>query len=275
MLRRLKEIIGYDIISRNGEIGEVHDFLFDDYNWAVRYMIADTGDWLTDHKVLISPVSLGKADWDNKNFHVNLDKEQIERSPVLNENERYISRQYENDLAGYYGWPQYWSGDRGGYAGYSGDYTPSYIHSGTRYGGAAGTTGTGMQSEGMRQQDRRNQQQTMPFESNLRSIDDVTGFDIRTTDGTLGKVEDFLADDNNWMVRYMLVDTHKILPGGKHVLITPHWINQINWDDSEVEVNLTEAMVKNSPEVDVDRPITREYESRLFEHYSRPKYWER
>ena len=46
-----------------GLIGEVDDLYFDDEDWAIRYLVVDTGGWLSGRKVLISPVAIGHPDW--------------------------------------------------------------------------------------------------------------------------------------------------------------------------------------------------------------------
>src|SRR4051794_15389903 len=55
LLRSLREVTGTTIHASDGEIGHVEDFLVDSNGWAVRYMIADTRNWLPGKKVLISP----------------------------------------------------------------------------------------------------------------------------------------------------------------------------------------------------------------------------
>jgi hypothetical protein len=93
------------------------------------------------------------------------------------------------------------------------------------------------------------------------------------TDGEIGHVEDFLVDDRIWAIRYVVVDTRNWWPGRK-VLISPEWIKRVSWPDSRVYVDLTREGVKASPEYDPDRPLERDYESRLYRHYGRRSYWE-
>ena len=56
MLRKMKNLKGLSIGARDGDIGEANDFIFDDKNWTVRYLVADTNRWLPGRKVLISPI---------------------------------------------------------------------------------------------------------------------------------------------------------------------------------------------------------------------------
>ena len=52
MLRKMKNLKGLSIGARDGDIGEANDFIFDDKNWTVRYLVADTNRWLPGRKVL-------------------------------------------------------------------------------------------------------------------------------------------------------------------------------------------------------------------------------
>ncbi|MGA9539063.1 MAG: PRC-barrel domain-containing protein, partial [Desulfobacterales bacterium] len=58
MLSKTKTLKGYKLNSHDREIGKVKEFYFDDRHWAIRYLVADTGNWLTGRQVLISPYSL-------------------------------------------------------------------------------------------------------------------------------------------------------------------------------------------------------------------------
>src|ERR1019366_2899047 len=58
MLSRAKTLKGYKLHSLDGEIGKVKEFYFDDRHWTIRYLVADTGNWLPGRQVLISPYAL-------------------------------------------------------------------------------------------------------------------------------------------------------------------------------------------------------------------------
>jgi hypothetical protein len=107
----------------------------------------------------------------------------------------------------------------------------------------------------------------------LRSARDVMGYYIDATDGDIGHVEDFLLDDREWAIRYMIIDTRNSRPG-KKVLVSPAWISRVSWPDSRVYVDLTKEGVKTAPEYDPDHPFEREHEDRLYQHYGRRNYWE-
>lgn len=109
MLRQVKELNGYKLGARDGEIGHARELYFEDVNWTVRYLVADTSNWLMGRRVLISPYALDPIREAEKIIPVELTKQQIETAPAL-ETERPVSRQYELDYYSFYGWPAYWDG---------------------------------------------------------------------------------------------------------------------------------------------------------------------
>ncbi len=104
MLQALKELRGYKLYAKDGEIGKVRDFLFDEKQLTIRWMVADTGSWLPKRKVLISPITLDTPDWKSQRFPVRLTTQEIERSPELHE-DAPVSREYEKRLYDFYGRP--------------------------------------------------------------------------------------------------------------------------------------------------------------------------
>ena len=110
MLRSIKQLYGNKLGASDGEIGHVKDFYFDDQNWAVRYVVADTGSWLPGRQVLISPHAFGRLRQAEKVLRVKLTRKQIEDSPSI-ASHKPVSRQYEEEYHRYYGWPYYWQGD--------------------------------------------------------------------------------------------------------------------------------------------------------------------
>lgn len=245
MLTDAKSILKYKLNSLDEEVGGVKEFFFDDKFWTIRYLVANTGSWLNKRQVLISPYFIGTVDHNLEFINVNLRKNEIENSPSI-DTDKPVSRQYEESYYSYYGAPVYWGGpDAWGP-------TPALIRD--------------------RGQWKNDKSQEGSWDPNLRSTKDVTGHSIQASDGEIGHVDDFIIDDENFTIRYLVIDTKNFLPG-KKVLISPEWIDRISWDDSKVFINLTRETIKNSPEFDEDEGITREYESRLFDHYRRKHYW--
>ena len=255
MIRSLKDLYGHTILAKDGEIGKVHDFYFDDKHWTVRYLVADTGGWLTGRLVLLSPVALGQPDWGARAFPVSLTRQQIEDSPSA-DSDLPVSRQHEAELHRYYGWPMYWGGGMGA-AGILAMYPELVVEPRPR---AEETLAA--------DEETVNREQGDPH---LRSTRAVTGYHIQATDGQIGHVEDFLADDG-WAIRYVVADTRNWLPG-KAGLLSPAWIDQVSWDDRKVYVDLPREKIRHAPEFDASVPVSRQSEEALFDHYGRPGYW--
>jgi len=246
MLRSLKKLEGYIVLTPEGEIGKTNDFYFDSENWKIRYFIVDMGGIISGKKVLISPAALKESpDWETGSFALNCTKEQVEKSPGI-ENKVPLTRQKEMETIRYYNWPVYWT------------MAPS---------GMPVVPGTMPQKEG-------EQPEEANVDYRLISADDVFNYSILAVDEEIGKVADIIADDETWEVRYLAVKTGAWLPG-KTVLIDPKWIEEFDWREKRVGASLTSEEIKNSPEYEPSRPVNRKYEERLYDYYGRPRYWEK
>ncbi len=107
MLRSLKQLYGDTLGATDGEIGHIKDFYFDDQNWAIRYLVVNTGTWLPGRKVLISPHSLASPAASGKIVRVGLTRKKIENSPSI-DSQKPLSRQFEEEYHQYYRQPLYW-----------------------------------------------------------------------------------------------------------------------------------------------------------------------
>ncbi len=251
MKHSLKNLTGYAMGAVDGEIGKVKDFYFDDESWTIRYLIVETGNWLSGRKVLISPESVITPDYRTEVFQVNLTKEQIKNSPDI-DTEKPVSRQQEMKLYEHYPWTSYWGGGL--------------------WAGGIGTTGMMTRGAEPIRQSGMNEEYLSGNESvddhHLRSTDTVKGYNIKATDGEIGDVEDFIIDDSSWKIRFLIVDTGNWFPG-KQVLIAPDWIREINWQTATVIVNASVDRIKNSPEYDAGQELSDSYEANLQNYYGR------
>jgi sporulation protein YlmC with PRC-barrel domain len=101
-LRSIKAVTGYHILASDGEIGHVEDFLMDDTDWSIHYLIVDTKNWWPGKKVLISPRSAREIDWNEKLVHLDVDRQKVKASPEYDASTT-IDRTYEKHFHGYYG----------------------------------------------------------------------------------------------------------------------------------------------------------------------------
>jgi len=245
MLIKAKTVQGYRLDGFDGEIGRVQEFYFDDLHWAIRYLVADTGTWLSGRLVLISPYALVAVNKEEQLIEINLTKKQIEDSPSLN-SDKPVSRQFEESYYGYYGMPMYWGGP------YMWGTYPNIVRD--------------------REKWREYTSGEKAWDPHLRSTNDVSGYNIQAADGEIGHVEDFIIDDETWAIRYLVIDTRNWWPG-KKVLVSPQWIEQVSWSESKVFINLPRETIRQSPEYTEESLLTRDYEHGLHRHYNRQGYW--
>jgi sporulation protein YlmC with PRC-barrel domain len=244
MLRPVSELHGYTILALDGPIGHVSDVLFDDKSWLVRWVVVETGNWLSDRKVLLPPFVLGHLDHDKRQFSVRLNRAQVKDSPDI-DTDKSVSRQMETNVYDYYGWTPYWG-------------SGLYMGGGGYINGAMGApyleTGRPDKTAGDAKHDAG--------DVHLRSTGAVTGYHIHASDGDIGHVRDFLMEDVDWSIRYLVVETTNWW-AGKTVLISPRSVRKIEWSDSQVLINVDREKVKGAPTyggpVKVDRAYTHSF----------------
>jgi len=226
MLRSVKQLYEDKLGASDGDLGRVKDFYFDDQSWAVRYLVADTGSWLTSRQVLLAPHAFGSLHQAGKVLRVNLTRKQIEDSPPI-EWHKPVSRQYEEEYYGYYGWPYYWQGD-----------------------GLWGMSGFPILESSARPLPSEHAVAIEPrrkhADVHLRSTQAVNGYHIKASDGLAGHVCDFMMDDQSWAIGQLVAKTgHRF--SGKEVLIPTGKVDRISYEDSTVFVNLTKEAVEQCP----------------------------
>lgn len=191
MLRSASKIMGHRLYAVDGEVGRATDFLLDEQGWFIRCVVVETGRWLGNRRVLISPADLSKAEWTSRRLVLEGTREQVRSAPVLGES------------------------------------------------GPA----------------PRELSPAPPFEPGLHSLEEALGFALNATDGGgVGRVEDFIVDDDTWTLPYLVVDSRNWLPGRK-VLVATEQVGQIAWSDHHVDVLLPRWEIEESPAFDPMAPV--------------------
>jgi len=106
----------------------------------------------------------------------------------------------------------------------------------------------------------------------LRSMKDMEGYSIGATDGAIGRVLDFYFDDEVWVIRYLVVETDIGVPL-RRVLISPIAIGRPNWSEKVFPASLTRRQVEKSPDIDTDKPVSRQQEMGYLGYYGYGNYW--
>ena len=261
MLRSTRELEHYAIGASDGPIGEVQDLYFDDDRWAVRYLVVETGSWLSSRRVLISPLAIRAPRWPERELPVALTREQVRNSPDI-DTHKPVSRQHEIDYLGYYGYPYYW----GGTGLWGNDLYPYPM----AYGSDDDVDAERLReakayvaAEGSRQH---------RHDAHLRSCQAVIGYHVRATDGDIGHIDEVLLDDQTWAIRYLVVNTSNWWLGHR-VLVAPQWVTALHWADRSVNIDLTRTAIRDAPAFTSTATLNRDQENGLYGHYGRPGYW--
>lgn len=234
-LRRLRDLKHYSLFARDGEIGRIEQVYFDDEQWGVRYFAVHTGGWLRGRDVLIAPRSVAGVDEKNQRIALDLGREQVENAPPI-DRARPVSRHDEAEYHRHYGWLPYWE-----------------------------ISAFGMPIPPL---EPPAESVSEPADPHLRDSGEVVGYHLQARDGELGHVHDLVLDDQDWGVRYFVVDTRNWWPG-KKVLVAPTWVDRVSWADHAIYVDLGRELIRSAPAYDPDQIIGHDDEVRLYAHYGK------
>ncbi len=220
----LDVIEGFSLQARDGNIGKVKNFYFDDSNWKIKYAVVQVGSWLNGHEVLIKSSELGKADLSHSIMTVALTKDQITQSPDK-ETDLPIEGQHEADIRSHMEYGVYFSWGEGFIGSHNFDmpnFNDTRLHE--NFGGKQ-------------------------FDSHLRGANFMRGCELETKDGILGKIKDFIIDDEEWTIRNLIVDIGTIFES-KRVIIPCEWITGFKDEEMIVTTSASKDQIKNAPSFD-------------------------
>ncbi len=222
MLHLAHKMRGTAVHARDGEIGSLDDFLFEQSRWAIRYLVVTTGSWLSGRKKLLSPMAVAGA-WDRTGISLTVRKEQIEASPDFQP--ATLVRANESLLLQHYRQPFYWEGHRvwGLY-----DTPAALLVADLESLSSEGRTATSAPTD------------------RLRGTEEIKGFHIDACDGAIGHVDDLLIGEESWRIRYLLVDTSNWI-GGRSVLVATDIVETIDREAGKLRVADSREDVRTSP----------------------------
>lgn len=249
MLRNATTLEKCTIGATDGHIGKVHDLYFDDQQWVVRYLVVNSGSWLLNRAVLISPISIRDSSvLQDEVLTASISKEQVKNSPPI-DTDKPVSRQYEQSYHTYYRYPYYW----GGMGLWGGGGYPNMMMTTLAHDGAAVAS------------------ERAQGDPHLRSCREVKGYKLHAADGDLGHVQGYLIDDKSWAMRFLIVDTSNWWLGHS-VLVACEWIDSVDWALHTVATSLTRQAVKASPPYDPEKLLDYAAEQSIYRHYGRGAY---
>jgi hypothetical protein len=223
MLQDIKGLYGSKLVALDGPIGHVKDFYFDDKLWVVRYLVADTGSWLTGRLVLISPHAFAKFNPLENTLRLKLNKKQIQDSPSIDTHEP-VSQQFEDEYYRSYGWPAYWQG-----------------------GQMWGMSGYPLVAVEQPRDIAARKALEPRADRHLQSAKDIVGFQVVAVDGAIGHLSGLMVDDRSWAVRELVVEAGHWY-SGKEILIPSGRVERISCEESKVFVSFTKADIQETEE---------------------------
>jgi hypothetical protein len=229
MLYKAKTLVNYALQSLEGDFREIAQFY-------VYVVVEVSGGPFFDRKVLVASSALLGVNESQGRLFANLTRSQIESCPESKDCPP-VSRQREPAFHDYYD-PKTKAQDNA-------DMFP-YI--------------PGPDLDADRGKPRPIDRVEDGWDRHLRSTHALTEYDVESTDGDVGHIDDFIIDDTTWGIRYLVVSAHRWWPGRK-ALVSTQWVTRISADDSKVSVNLSQEAVKESPVYDERTSVTREYET--------------
>ena len=240
MLRSLSGIAGYRIEAIDGDAGRVQDFVFNDFLWTVRHAVAASGSFRHRKRIAIRCSVLGQPRWESQVLPAGLTLAQLQQRTGELELEPASRRR---DFA------------------FSEDNWLSPLP-------FPGTLALAVRAPAPVANSEPN-----PPDPQLRSVQEVIGYSIRSRQGRIGRVDDFIVDDEHWSIRYIAVSIGNWMPR-KKVLIEPEWIESISADERDMVICLSNEGIESSPDYDPLEPVNSQYQVRRYDYTGRPGGWD-
>lgn len=245
MLRSLNALRGYQVRGSDGDIGAVHDLLFDDELWLIRDLVVDTSSWVRRRKLLVSPVLVRRISRETQTLDVALTRAAArERSDgvISGWGAPRVAERHE----GQYGWSLRGGGIAAGLA------APAiaYAAPGALLAHPAETT-----------DDARI----------LFSARQFAGFGVEARDGLAGRVEDVVADDEHWAVRYLVMNGGTRARPQRALIATGH-VLELDTARRRIRVNRTSAQLRATAVYNPAEPVHNHGALDSFDFQGRPHY---
>jgi hypothetical protein len=218
------------VMATDGEIGHVVDVFFDDERWGARYLVVETGGWLSARRVLLSPATVHRLHGDIGLLHVDLTRDQVRHSPDI-DTDQPVSRHRELELALHYGQQPYW----GGPMLWGAEAFPATLLAAVPPlpPTPADEAAAALEHEAA-------------LRTHLRSARELIGYRVQALDGDAGELDGLTIDDETWAIHGLLIDTRRWWPGGR-VVVAPTAVTGVSWDDRSLQLGIDRAAVKAAP----------------------------
>jgi len=238
MLKQVKHLIGKKLTIRDQTLGEVGDMLIDDSNWQMRYWVCVVP--ATQKQWLFKADALKSSEKESGYLAIKLRHGNIIDADKVPP----VSRQKKKEMQKYEEWPL------------------------NNMNLDALSEEEALElAEIMSSHSGLKNSRSMVLDEHLRSVKEIMGYRIDTVDDEFGHVDDFIIDDSDWLIRYVVIDSRNWLPGGKRLLLPVTWIEDIMWSDNTIKTAQSREKLEECPEFEDGQIITTEQEVAIFKHY--------
>ena len=239
MFRSTKSLKGFSVNARDGNIGSLSSLHFDDQSWDVSYLVVELGKLINTKKVLILPTLAHNLSWFGHYIKVDLTRDQVKNSLPFHED---LPISYKKEYLREKNFEALHIADS-----WTGSLFPLWF------------SDTDKVDEAFCEQSHKN----------LRSTVVVGDYKVIDKDAKqVGKVKDFILDDESWKIKYLVIDTNGIYPFGDVLLSTFH-IDGFNTDFGEISIDIDKNQLEICPKYDSKRPINREYTIKYYDYQGR------
>jgi hypothetical protein len=80
-LRSCREVTGYHLRARDGDIGHADDFVVDGLTWRIDHIVVDTSNWIGGRAVAISPDIIETISWSERLIYVAATRAAVASAP--------------------------------------------------------------------------------------------------------------------------------------------------------------------------------------------------
>ena len=230
MFKSIAKLQNYSVRAIDGPVGSVGDFYFYKGLWLIRYLLLNVPDETRDSGVLISTGDIIEISHKKNVFSVNLSTSQVLNSPEIDISQP-ILRKHERALLEYYGWPADWLQEE---------------HDVTPIGELSG------------EPENEETDDTDQFiEPDLLSCDEITDlFQVQANDSEVGKLTDFIIDDEDWLIRFIAAQFPQSPTG--YILLHTSLIDRVDWTEAQIYLTVSLDKIKQSPIYDPTKPLNQQ-----------------
>ncbi len=104
----------------------------------------------------------------------------------------------------------------------------------------------------------------------LASLTELKSYYVEGTDGEIGRIADLGFREDEWIVRYVVVDMEDL---EREALPLSAYLGRLDRGKHTLSADIRREQVANTPPFDRAEPLTRRQEQELHDLYGWPGYW--